>query len=29
MQGGNIRYGSGSAIDWTVTDTDPQRCWAR
>jgi type IV pilus assembly protein PilE len=29
IQGGNIRYGSGSSIDWTSTNTDPQRCWAR
>lgn len=29
MQGGNIRYGAGASIDWTGTNTDPQRCWAR
>jgi len=29
VQGGNIRYGSGASIDWTGTNTDPQRCWAR
>lgn len=29
MEGGNIRYGSGTSIDWTGTNTDPQRCWAR
>ena len=29
VQGGNIRYGAGSSIDWTATNTDPQRCWAR
>lgn len=29
MQGGNIRYGAGATIDWTGTNTDPQRCWAR
>ncbi|MBL8287912.1 MAG: prepilin-type N-terminal cleavage/methylation domain-containing protein [Rubrivivax sp.] len=29
MDGGNVRYGSGASIDWTSTNTDPQRCWAR
>jgi type IV pilus assembly protein PilE len=29
MSGGNVRYGAGSTIDWTSTNTDPQRCWAR
>lgn len=29
MQGGNIRYGAGASIDWSGTNTDPQRCWAR
>ena len=29
IEGGNIRYGSGTSIDWTGTNTDPQRCWAR
>jgi len=29
MQGGNVRYGSGASIDWSGTNTDPQRCWAR
>jgi type IV pilus assembly protein PilE len=30
MQGGNLRYGSGSsAVDWTLANPDPKRCWAR
>lgn len=29
MEGGNVRYGSGASIDWSGTNTDPQRCWAR
>jgi type IV pilus assembly protein PilE len=29
VQGGNVRYGAGGTIDWTSTNTDPQRCWAR
>ena len=29
MSGGNLRYGSGSSIDWTAADTDTLRCWAR
>lgn len=29
MQGGNVRYGAGASIDWSGTNTDPQRCWAR
>ena len=29
---GNVRYGAGAtvgAIDWTLADADPNRCWAR
>lgn len=29
MEGGNVRYGAGSSIDWSSANTDPQRCWAR
>lgn len=30
MQGGNVRYAGGAAApDWSATNTDPQRCWAR
>ena len=32
VAGGNVRYGAGAtiaAIDWSGTNTDPQRCWAR
>jgi len=32
MQGGNVRYGAGASlasIDWSGTNTDPKRCWAR
>ncbi|MBL8348569.1 MAG: prepilin-type N-terminal cleavage/methylation domain-containing protein [Rubrivivax sp.] len=29
MQGGNVRYGAGTIIDWSAANTDPQRCWAR
>lgn len=29
MQGGNVRYGSGAAINWADANTDTQRCWAR
>lgn len=29
MQGGNVRYGAGSAINWADANTDPLRCWAR
>ena len=29
VDGGNIRYGSGSPPNWAAVDADPQRCWAR
>lgn len=30
MQGGNLRYGSGSSsVDWELANPDPKRCWAR
>jgi len=30
MTGGNIRYGAGaSSVDWTASDADALRCWAR
>lgn len=30
VSGGNIRYGAGAtSIDWSATDPDSQRCWAR
>lgn len=29
MAGGNLTYGGGGSIDWTATNPDPNRCWAR
>ena len=29
VKDGNIKYGSGSSIDWTSATTDPNRCWVR
>jgi type IV pilus assembly protein PilE len=29
IEGGNIRYGSGTPPDWTAANPDPLRCWAR
>jgi type IV pilus assembly protein PilE len=30
IEGGNVRYGAGTTIDWTPgNNTDPTRCWAR
>jgi type IV pilus assembly protein PilE len=29
VQGGNVRYGAGSSIDWSSANPDPTRCWAR
>lgn len=29
VNGGNIKYGAGTSIDWTAANPDPNRCWAR